>query len=50
MICITLLNVIVVSSNKKVSTLPDDVVEAALEAGVRSVNLSKNLFAEVPHK
>ncbi|CAG5124259.1 unnamed protein product, partial [Candidula unifasciata] len=36
-------------SNKKVPTLPDDVVEAALEAGVKTVNLSKNLFTDLPH-
>ncbi|XP_005105166.1 leucine-rich repeat-containing protein 40 [Aplysia californica] len=35
-------------SNKKIKSLPDDVVEAALEAGVKVINLSKNLLEEVP--
>ncbi|GFN77100.1 LINE-1 retrotransposable element orf2 protein [Plakobranchus ocellatus] len=35
-------------SNKGMSTLPDEVVEAALEAGVKTINLSKNSLTELP--
>lgn len=35
-------------SNKKVASIADDVVEAALEAGVRDLNLSKNLLPDLP--
>uniref|UniRef100_A0A0B7A1Q6 Leucine-rich repeat-containing protein 40 n=1 Tax=Arion vulgaris TaxID=1028688 RepID=A0A0B7A1Q6_9EUPU len=36
-------------SNKKATSIPDDVVEAALEAGVRVVNLSKNNLTALPN-
>ncbi|KAK0045480.1 leucine-rich repeat-containing protein 40 [Biomphalaria pfeifferi] len=36
-------------SNKKQATLPDEVMKAAAEAGVRAVNLSKNLFTDLPN-
>ncbi|GFR82517.1 leucine-rich repeat-containing protein 40 [Elysia marginata] len=36
-------------SNKGVSVLPDTVVEAALEAGVKTINLSKNMLTELPN-
>ncbi|RUS74149.1 hypothetical protein EGW08_018088 [Elysia chlorotica] len=35
-------------SNKGVSVLPDEVVEAALEAGVKTLNLSKNSLGDLP--
>ena len=37
-------------SNKKVPGIPDEVLEAALEAGVKTVNLSKNILTDVPSK
>ncbi|KAH9496798.1 Leucine-rich repeat-containing protein 40 [Bulinus truncatus] len=35
-------------SNKKLPTLSEDVMKTASEAGVRVVNLSKNLFTDLP--
>nr|XP_022313599.1 leucine-rich repeat-containing protein 40-like isoform X2 [Crassostrea virginica] len=35
-------------SNKKANSVPDDVWEVAMKAGVTSVNLSKNQFTDLP--
>lgn len=35
-------------SNKKATSVPDDVWEVAMKAGVTSVNLSKNQFTDLP--
>ncbi|XP_059140537.1 leucine-rich repeat-containing protein 40-like [Physella acuta] len=35
-------------SQKKVPSIPDEVMVAAVEAGIRVINLSKNLFTDVP--
>lgn len=37
-------------SNKKATSVPDDVWEVAMKAGVTSVNLSKNQFTDLPSK
>lgn len=35
-------------SERKVTTIPDEVVESALEAGVKNINLNKNLLSDLP--
>ncbi|CAL1540077.1 unnamed protein product, partial [Lymnaea stagnalis] len=35
-------------SNKKVASVPEDIIKVAVEAGIRVINLSKNLLPDLP--